>query len=174
MGYGKNWKPIFKQMNPNTESDVKGVYIHSDGYLYVTTSRRIYRTLADNPVTFEEYARISPTFKYSFMNGHYQWLHGGVVLNSKGDVFDGYKILYKGQTEPEFVVNEWGRMKTDIPRQGLGGAVYAFEFPSLSNKPLNTDYHDNFASINGKHLLIFNPYGINGYTQTKGKYIEIK
>lgn len=171
--YHKYWEPIYKQMNPNASPDIKGIFIHSDGYVYVTTPRRIYRTLADNPGTFEEFARIPPTFKYSFMCSYYNsFLRGGVVLNSKGDVFDGYKILYKDKTEPEIVVNEYGKLKTDIIRPGLG--FYSFGFSTLSDTPLLVDYHDNFAAINGHELLIYNPYGINGYAQAKGKYVEIK
>ena len=124
--------------------------------LYIACGRRIYQVDMLSDGVIEEYAKVPPTENNSFYR---------FGIDSKGN------ILSKGDYSTWY---QAGRFDTPINLgKNVPTGLRTFDFTEiwLDLCGIRTDVDDNFiiCDYNGGKLYVYNPNGVKGFTQTRGK-----
>lgn len=147
----------------------QSTWLGNDGFLYFAHGRRLYRINATSPGDWEEYLKIPPTIDDKFTDEE-------IMIDSKGNV------LLAGEKSYLFKAND--RDNPVLLSHGLADAIQSDArpshawtgtgcfYPSLALR--FCDKYDNFIFAYNNVIDIYNPNGIKGWPNAKGRYCEIK
>lgn len=165
--FKEEWTKTFRkdQNNPSIYNDGLSVVFHSDDNIYASYHRRVYCRSASQPTAqWTTYAKIAPTEPGTF---------SGFAINEAGDILaknganGGYMFIRKGEDIPTRLKSP---IVTDIKDPGSWKPFVEW----WTTYCYKGDNKGNFLFEGEDRIMIYNPDGINGYTQTKGKFIKVQ
>lgn len=163
------WRAVFKkdQNNPSIYYDGLSVVFHSDDNIYASYHRRVYCRSASQPTArWMTYAKIAPTESGTI---------NSFAINEAGD------ILAKNQADGGYMLIRKG---TDIPVRLKDPIISDIKDPdswksqvewwAVETFDYRGDNKGNYLFEGKSRIMIYNPDGIVGYTQAKGKFVKIR